>query len=150
MLQILSTSLGKSKWKVLCPVVTTSLLSPICTPIIIMTWLSCYKVFWWLYCVDTKGGVFVWFCFLFCMNYSQVLFVLIILGSLVNSLFGGKIFNLFPYFTSSPLSVGGMIGTLTIYSSTFSFLVTLFRVGFLSVAYLTVAYLARLEISVRC
>ena len=47
----------------------------ICT--IIITWLNCCKVFWWFYYADTKVIVFVWFHFLVCMNYIQLIFVLI-------------------------------------------------------------------------
>ena len=57
----MSTSLGKSEWKVLGSVVITILLSPMCTPIIIMAWLNCCKVFWWLYYVDKVHALFVWF-----------------------------------------------------------------------------------------
>ena len=57
--------LGKSNWKVFGSVFITNMLSPMCTPIIIMTWLNCFKVFWWFYCVDTKYIVCVWFFFFF-------------------------------------------------------------------------------------
>ena len=74
-----STPLGKSKWNFFCPVVISSLLSPMCTPIIIMTWLDCCKAFWWFRYVDKVDMLFLWFCFLVCKNYFQLLFVLIIL-----------------------------------------------------------------------
>ena len=57
----------------------TSLLSFLITPIVITTWLNCYKTFWWIYYTGTKDTVFVWFHFLVCMNYFQLLFVLVIL-----------------------------------------------------------------------
>ena len=47
--------------------------------IIIMTWLSCCKLFWWFCYADTKNIVCVWFHFLICINCSRPLFVLIIL-----------------------------------------------------------------------
>ena len=59
-LKLMSRPLGKSNWKVFGSVFITNMLSPI----IIMTWLNCFKVFWWFYCVDTKYIVCAWF-FLF-------------------------------------------------------------------------------------
>ena len=76
-----STSLGKSKSKVLGSLVAT-ILSLMYTPMNIMTWLNCCKVFWWFYFVNYVNKVntlFVWFRFLVYMNYFQLLFVLIIL-----------------------------------------------------------------------
>ena len=60
-----STSLGQSKLKqnVLGPLVTV-----IFSSVMMMTWLNCCKLFWWLYYTDTKDTVFVWFHFLICMN----------------------------------------------------------------------------------
>ena len=46
-------SLGKLKLKFLGSAVIMSLLSPI----ILMTWLNCYKAFWWFYCLDTKQSI---------------------------------------------------------------------------------------------
>ena len=43
--KVLSTSLIKSKTKAVCLVIIASLFSQICTPIIIMTWLNCFKLF---------------------------------------------------------------------------------------------------------
>ena len=64
-LQILVSIIGKPKWqwKVLV-YVNTSLLPSMYISIIIMTWLNCYKHFWWCYYADAKDTVFVWFCFL--------------------------------------------------------------------------------------
>ena len=94
-LKFLSTSLSisKWKWKVLASELTSLLLS-IRALIIIMTWLNCCKVFLWFYCANT---LFVWFLFLVCFNYFQVLFFNI--RSLINSLFGVKFLNFF----SSPI-----------------------------------------------
>ena len=75
--KLFSTSLSKSKWKVFVPCVITNLLSPVCSPIIIKTWLYYGKAFWWFSCVDIKDRV--WFNVLMCMSYFQFLFVLIIL-----------------------------------------------------------------------
>ena len=71
--------LGKSKWKVLYPVVTTSLLSPMSGSIVIITLLNYCKAFCWFSWVVTKDIIFVWFRFWVCMNYFQLLIVLIIL-----------------------------------------------------------------------
>ena len=54
-----------------------SLLSLMITPIVITIWLICYKKFQWFYYADPKDMVFVWFNFLVCMNYFQLLFELI-------------------------------------------------------------------------
>ena len=79
------------------------------SPIIIMTWLNRYKVFWWFYCVDTKDLMFVWFCFFnlyelfptdICANATWIL---------VNSLFKIKIFI--------PFSASGALGCILINSS---------------------------------
>ena len=78
--QIILTPLGKCKWKVLCTVVTASFLSPICTPIIKMIWLNYCKIFLMNLLCDTEDIRCVWFRCLVCMNYFQLLCVLIILG----------------------------------------------------------------------
>ena len=77
--KVLSTSLIKSKTKAVCLVIIASLFSQICTPIIIMTWLNCFKLFWRFYYIDAKDIIFAWFHFLVCLNYFQLLFAQIIL-----------------------------------------------------------------------
>ena len=72
-------SLGKSKQKVFGSVVITSLLSTKWTPTVIMSWLNCWKSFCWFYYAETKDIVFAQFHFLICLNYFQLLFVVIIL-----------------------------------------------------------------------
>ena len=59
-------------------VVITSFMSPMCTSIIVMA-RNCCKFFWWFYCINAKDTVFAWSRFLFCMNYVQFSFVLVIL-----------------------------------------------------------------------
>ena len=84
--KLLWTSSDKSKWKILGSLVIKSLLSPVCTFIILSLsyhWLNYCKVFWWLYYVDTEYIVFVWFRFLVCMTSFQLLFVLVILEALL-------------------------------------------------------------------
>ena len=73
--KLMPASLNKSKWKVLGSVVITSLLFRIIT----MIWLNCFKVIWQFYCVDTKDIIFARFRFLVCLNYFQLLFVLVVL-----------------------------------------------------------------------
>ena len=73
------SSLRKSKWINFGSVITTSLLYLMFTPIVVLTWLNCCKVFWWFYYANTKDIVLVWFHFLVCINYFQLLFALIIL-----------------------------------------------------------------------
>ena len=63
--KVLSTSLIKSKTKAVCLVIIASLFSQICTPIIIMTWLNCFKLFWRFYYTDAKDIIFAWFHSLF-------------------------------------------------------------------------------------
>ena len=106
-LKLMPRPLGKSNRKVFGSVFITN------TPIIIMTWLNCFKVFWWFYCVDTKYIVCVWFFFfLVCMNYFQQEKYI---GILVDSFLGNKIFNSFLSVTSysSPSSSCGMGFTST-------------------------------------
>ena len=52
-------------------------MSSTCILVIMMTRLNYYKVFWWFYYVDTRD-IFVWFPFWVCLNYFQLLLVLII------------------------------------------------------------------------
>ena len=76
---LLLTSIGKSKWRVLSLVFITSRLLSIYIPIVIMTWLNHCKAFCWFCYADTKDILSTWFYFLVCMNYIQLLYVLIIL-----------------------------------------------------------------------
>ena len=96
--KILLTSLGTLKHIVFGFFIIKSLLSSMHTPII-KTWLNCCKDHW-LYYADTKGIILVWFRFLICIANNT--------ESLVNSLFGLKIFSPFLSFTffSSPSSGG--------------------------------------------
>ena len=59
-------SLGKLKWKVLGSIIT-SLSSWMYTPLIVMTWWNCYKVFLWFYYFRTKDCHYFpdFFCSLF-------------------------------------------------------------------------------------
>ena len=77
--KLLSAYLGKSKRKVLSSAVVLSSIYSMCAPLILVTWLSYCKLFWWFYWVDKVDTIFVWFWFLVCINYFQLLFVLIIL-----------------------------------------------------------------------
>ena len=78
--RLLSILLVKFKRIVFGSVIITSLLSAMRAPVVTMTWLNCYKAFWWFYYAATKATLFVWFRILVCLNYFQFLFVLIILG----------------------------------------------------------------------
>ena len=69
------------------------------TPIIIMTWLNCCKVLWWFYYAKTKDMVFVWLRFLFLFFESFPAFTYTnIIGRLISSLFGVKIWIPVPVF----------------------------------------------------
>ena len=76
--------------------------------IIIMTWLNHCKLFSLLYYADTKETVFVWFRFFNLFKLFPALICANNIGSLVNNLFGVKIFNPFSSFTSSLPYSGGM------------------------------------------
>ena len=103
--RLLSVFLVKLRWIVLSSVIITSFLSPMWTPIIIRAWLNCCKGFLWFHCANTKYIILAWFHFL-----VYLLFPAFIsannTGSLINNLFGVKIFIPFSSFnSSSPFSV---------------------------------------------
>ena len=54
-----------------------------CTHIIKMIWLNHCKVFWWFFCVGGRDIIYLrhntWFCSGNCINYFQLLFVLIMM-----------------------------------------------------------------------
>ena len=105
--KLMAASSRKSKVKAFGSVVVTNFLSPI----MIMTWLNCCKLFWWFHCVDTKDKVFDWFSFLVCMTGFQRLFLLKILEAWLIVCFGLRFCFLFLFsfrfrgfnFTISPI-----------------------------------------------
>ena len=112
---------GKSKWKVLGSLIT-SILSAMYSPSAIMARLNCCKVFSViLLCWYKRYSIFLILFFLLFELFPAFIYVDNI-GSLVNSLFGIKIFNYFPFLIySSLLSSVGMDGrTLFYVSSDFS------------------------------
>ena len=52
-----------------------SLITVIFFSINIMTWLTCWNLFWWFYYADVKDTAFAWFRFIICLNCFQLLFV---------------------------------------------------------------------------
>ena len=112
-----SKFLDKSKKIVFGPVIITSLLPLITTPIIITTWLKCSKVlFLILLCSYKKYSI----CLILFFNLHELFPAFICAnntGSLVNSLFGVKILIPFISFVSSSLSSYGVSGTFSWLSS---------------------------------
>ena len=75
-----------------------------------MTWLNCCEPFWWLYFVDSKDSI----CLISFFELLELFTAFICannIESLVNDLFGVKIFNPGPSLnSSSSLSSGMAIG----------------------------------------
>ena len=115
-----SFTLVKSKQKIFVSVVITSLLSTVCTPIAIMTWLNCFKIFC---CVDTKDIVFVWFRFFSLYELFPAFVYANSIGSLDNSLFGVKILIFSPFISSFSSPSSGCIGSKSADSSSPPFVV---------------------------
>ena len=82
-------------------IVLGSLITTIWPSIIIMSWLSCYRLFCRFYCTDIKDSVFIWFQFLICMNYFQLLIGLLIFEVYLITGLETRNFNRFFSFTSS-------------------------------------------------
>ena len=76
--KLLQTSLGITKWIVFSSAII-SLLSLRCTPIFSYDLIRLMWSFLVFYYGDKVDTLFVWFHFLVCMNYLQVLFSLVIL-----------------------------------------------------------------------
>ena len=91
------SSLRKSKWINFGSVITTSLLYLMFTPIVVLTWLNCCKVFWWFYYANTKDR----FCLISFFSLHKLFPAIIWVnntGSRVNSLCGARILIVFPFF----------------------------------------------------
>ena len=115
---LLSIFKMKLKRIALGSVIITNLLSSICTSILIMNLLNCCHFFWWFYCVDIKDTIFIccFFVFVFFFSLCELFPAFICAnntGSLVKSLFGVEVFNLFLFFTFSSPSSSGMCSILT-------------------------------------